>query len=1096
MLNRGIFMNSDSLGYINSLINNMITEKGIVKVIKKNYDVGITEDDFNHIRIADSDQYIYEYSSRNIVDAYAPFLGIIRRIINERNLDINVILDDAGVYSLNRSTFISYVETGVAISNELPIQTEKEYNIDRITEDIVNILIYLADMHKVFIFLSEANQMCDSSIRVFNKLIDTDNDNLRILIFINEMGTVREYVKSDFNKLMSRFDRKGLINEWPFEVLEEEKNIDTYFILTGDGTELDKINNMFFTYAWDQAAYYLGMIYQKVEVDNVKVSEQYRYNLFLLNMKISVYNGRCSQTLNLADKFYKTEFEFQPEDKEYFCAYYKSMAYMYSGNEKDSIDNANRCLEIAKESGDEKKIFNAELLVNMSYLRGWNDVWLCDNKMAVSDEFINNAIKYGYINHLAHIYIYCYDNEPALYAKVEGIEERIPTVIKGIELAKEIGNDACLIEAYRKNVMIASFNGYFEVTNYFYKKIISIARKIGNRIEEANMYNGIGYVSTAYDEFLESNRYYNKALRIYYEEKSNDYIIETIYNIGMDAVIAGDYAHAVEYFSAVLNMLAQLKKDRVRVCNVSKVLGLLALAYYKKDNIYSAQMYINKAKNFLDSVHAISEDVDQLPLWDDDLFLFYLVSALLCYEKKDYVTALKNYEKAEIYMKRSVGSRFFNYLQFMLEKPKTLIAIGRTEEAARLIDEAIDWYKGLNNDMRVREFEEMLSNPDFEMPPVCIELNDIKMEEIREYIETEKLMTAAKVRMERIRIFDTFQQLINTEFDSIDNVIHTLITNFKSNFSVDNVLFVSCEDDEPVIKYSDIEYDISNEALVSIEKYFQENNNGFVLSRYSNNYSEYQFILDIFDKSKIFSIVGVPIYKKNKLYCYFITFMVIPASWNSSIRGTLDNEDLEVFAIIFRQIIEATEKFKMNQALITQAITDELTGLYNRKGFYELVDRMVERATKSGKQLDCSILYLDLDHFKYYNDTFGHSVGDVIIKAFADIFRKASEGEGNVIRFGGDEFLIVIESAQKEKINRIIDRIYAMIAAQDGFEKLVSENLGRTIEISEDVRASCSIGVATGIDIRDVNSINEIQKNADKALYDVKENGRGRAKFS
>ena len=275
-------MNADSLGYINSLINNLFTEKGIVKIIKKNYDIGITKDNFNQIRIADSDQYIYEYSLRKIVDAYAPFLGIIRRIINERNLDVNVVLDEAGVYSLNRSTFISYVETGAAISNELPIQTEKEYNIDRITEDIVNILFYLADMHKVFIFLSEANQMCDSSIRVFERLIDTDNDNLRILMFINDMGTVREYVKNDFNKLMSRFERKGLINEWPFEVLEEEKNIDTYYILTGDSSELDKINNMFFTYAWDQAAYYLGMIYQKVEVDNVKVSEQYRYDLLLL----------------------------------------------------------------------------------------------------------------------------------------------------------------------------------------------------------------------------------------------------------------------------------------------------------------------------------------------------------------------------------------------------------------------------------------------------------------------------------------------------------------------------------------------------------------------------------------------------------------------------------------------------------------------------------------------------------------------------------------------------------------------------------------------------------------------------------------------
>ena len=1087
-------MNNEALGYIKSLINDMSGDKNIVRIIRKNYSICISEEEFNNLQIDDTDKFFFTYSSKMMVEAYAPFLNVIRQIVIERNLDVEEVLIEAGVYSLNISTFISYIETGTAVNNELPIPSEIEYNIMRMKEDIVSLLTYLANQKKIVIFIAEANQMCDSSLLVFDRLMDSENTNLNILAFTNEIGNVKEYLKNEYSEFLAKSDRKGIIFDWPLEVFDEEKKKDLNFVVSGGYDELNGINNMFYTYAWKQAMYYLYMIYQKVEADNIKVSDRYRYDMLLLFMRVSVYIGECSLTLNLVEKFSNTVIGSK-EEKEYYCTYYKAMAYMYSGNEKDSIEYALQCHEIAKSLEDEVKIFKSEMLLNMSYLRGWCDVWLCDNKVTVSEEFIASAEKYGYINHLAHIYFYCFDNDAKLYDKVDGIEERIPTVTKGIMLANEIGNDACVLEAYRKNVMISSFNGYFEVTKYFYKKIISIANKMGNRMELANMYNGIGYVSTAYDEFLESNRYYNKALRIFFELKSSDYIIETIYNIGMNAIIAGDYLHATEYFSSVLSMLTQLKKDRVRVCNVSKILGLNALAYYKMGKLYSAQLYINKARYFLDSVHAISENNSKLPLWDDDLFLFYLVSAMLLYEKKEYVEALNNYEKAEYYMKQSMGSRFFNYLQYALEKPKILRAIGRSDEADKLIREAISWYKGINNDMRVRVFEEMLINPDFEMPPVCIELNDITMDEIWEFIETERLMTAAKVRMDRIRIFDSFQRLMNTEFNSIENVINTLISNFKSNFYVDNVLFVSCEDVEPIVKYSDIEYEISMDNLRCIETFFRDNTDGFVLSRYSNNYSDYQFILDIFDRSKIFSIVGVPVFMENQLNCYFITFISIPDSWNSSIRGTLDNEDLEVFSIIFRQIIEATEKFKMNQALVTRAITDELTGLYNRKGFYELVDRMVDRAVKTGKKLDCSILYMDLDHFKFYNDTFGHSVGDVIIKAFADIFKQACEGEGDVIRFGGDEFLIIIESARKQKINRIIDRIYAIIAAQDGFEKLVSQYMGKTVTISKEVRASCSIGIASAIDVKDTETINAIQQKADKALYDVKENGRGRAKF-
>jgi diguanylate cyclase (GGDEF)-like protein len=189
-------------------------------------------------------------------------------------------------------------------------------------------------------------------------------------------------------------------------------------------------------------------------------------------------------------------------------------------------------------------------------------------------------------------------------------------------------------------------------------------------------------------------------------------------------------------------------------------------------------------------------------------------------------------------------------------------------------------------------------------------------------------------------------------------------------------------------------------------------------------------------------------------------------------------------------MLEANTQIKcMNDKLNQLAVTDKLTGLYNREGFYGNLSRY------SKKKMPFTIMYIDLDNFKYYNDTFGHGVGDIILIEMANIFSDEVGEDGFVTRYGGDEFLITLYYDDRQQVEQLARNIYSRIAEADGFTDVVTEKIGKTINISDQHRISCSIGISSVESLADDEQIEKVVKEADKVLYDVKKSGKGVYRF-
>lgn len=1092
-------MTAEGLKYLNDFIEDMYitgnTRGDSIRIIRQNNILNMTKKDFERLTFRPGlNQYYHEYNHGDMMEAYEPFLGIIKDIIEKNNLDMDTVFDKAEVYSLHREIFKSYFMNQLCERRDELILAELDFEYERMTDGIVGMLHYLSKKYPIFILLNKVNLITTSSVTILQRLFESELTKLKIIGIVNQLRSVSTYVTNPYTEFIGECEEKNCISDWTVEKTEEV-DTDISFSLKLDNTNnyFRKINNMFHLFAFDQAYNYLNFMYQRIELDKLRVSVDIRVHMLELYIMACIYKKNYSFARLLCDSLRQLEAGELEQEKNYMYYYLIATVNMCNGNQQAAKNYAEQCREFVS---DDKTEFKVELLSNMILLRGWNEIWIVEKDIEVSQKLLDWCETYGYQNHLAHIYVYCYDNNNKCFAVPNGIEDRLPHVMKGIRIAEKLGNYRFLIEAYRKNVMLASCNGYNNTSNYFYEKIISIAHKAHDRMVEAHVCNGLGYNCSATDNFVAAHDYYNKALELYFELKSSDYIMETLYNMGMNSILSGDYGSAMDYLMTIQNVMKILRKTGLRVCNVSKLYGLIALAAFKMEKYHTAHFYLNKTKQFLENILDFEQAEADSYLWDDDLFLLYYLTALLKQHEEEYEAALDNYEKANVFMKRSAGSMYFNYSLYVWDKSNLYKAMGNKTERDQLLKEARKFFGRKGNFYRIQMIDELLYNGEWKFYIMEMPLRNVNLKDIIKLVKLERIENEAKEKKIDIRFFTAFQELICHSYKNVKAQTDTLIFNFKNNFNIDNIIFISCEEDRDIVQYSTLPYELSEADIKLLTGYFRVNSDGFAISKFSNNYYEYEQILGIFRKSKLFSIIAVPLYNNVTLTSVFIVFDCVCNNWNTIVRRkVMEESDLEIYRFIFRQIVDAGEKYKLNDRLKKQAVTDELTGLYNRKGYYEKIDSLMEKSYDSLGQTDAALLYADLDHFKYYNDTFGHHVGDALLVEFSKIFAMACGERGIAFRFGGDEFVMILETADRNEIQKVVDALYYFIREEDGFKRTVAEYVEGEPDIPEECKVTCSIGIAYQKGIRSFEEYSELRKLADDAMYKVKNTGRGFAEW-
>jgi diguanylate cyclase (GGDEF)-like protein len=177
------------------------------------------------------------------------------------------------------------------------------------------------------------------------------------------------------------------------------------------------------------------------------------------------------------------------------------------------------------------------------------------------------------------------------------------------------------------------------------------------------------------------------------------------------------------------------------------------------------------------------------------------------------------------------------------------------------------------------------------------------------------------------------------------------------------------------------------------------------------------------------------------------------------------------------ELVKLVKKLSEAQMHLKQiSITDELTGLRNRRYIFERLDEEFERARRSGHPL--SLIMLDIDHFKRINDTYGHLFGDLVLQATAARIKLSLRKHDLVGRIGGEEFLVICPDSSNADTLVVAERIRAVVN-----DAVISNEV-------HEIQVALSAGVT---DLKDADrSFEKLFSRADSALYLAKEQGRNR----
>jgi diguanylate cyclase (GGDEF)-like protein len=198
-------------------------------------------------------------------------------------------------------------------------------------------------------------------------------------------------------------------------------------------------------------------------------------------------------------------------------------------------------------------------------------------------------------------------------------------------------------------------------------------------------------------------------------------------------------------------------------------------------------------------------------------------------------------------------------------------------------------------------------------------------------------------------------------------------------------------------------------------------------------------------------------------------------SWSAFfIATTMVGGLLVVMPIIRFQAATVKQEEQRADKLAIEAITDPLTGLYNRRYFESVLSEFHQEFKRIDKPL--GLLILDLDHFKNVNDNHGHVVGDIVLKEVANLLKKLVREHDVVARIGGEEFAVIAPFASENQIEPFAERFCRAI----GKLKIKVDNVI--------IQPTVSIGVA--ISSQDVMSDRDLIRKADRCLYEAKHRGR------
>ena len=542
----------------------------------------------------------HEFEHGTLAGAYAPFLDVIcdmyRLYVNE---DFAAFLEECGVYELQKPLFLSYYENGICERREDVLLNEVAYEQGRMTKAIAQMLRALAKVHPLVIVINRFQMTGRSTMELVCQLIDNPSKNIGLVLGVSEMRAHISSASDVWDKIVERLRDDNRVysigNSGRQKIREKNDSVE----LRGNYADmLSEIKNIIGFLDYEQAEDFFQKVEQKLKFEDASMDDAVKHEYYILYARNSILLGELSKALEMVSEAAKITQDRREHFYRWECNYLKATGFMYQGKLEEAEMYASLAKKEAEEYGDEKLIFRSEILAVTARMSGWYNIFYFLQDIQIDDSLIEKMKKYQYNNYLAHVYIYAYDNKPEVLEQAYHRGELPYYLDKGVTLAKEIGNEQLVNEAYQKNIMLAAYNGMNEIAMQSLVRNYQFMETYDD-VLAGRTFSAMGYNLSAMCRNDESEPYYNRAIEIFYHLQMLEEAAEVYYNRSLSYVMQERYKEAENDLQLILKIVEKLHLNSLRVVNLSKLYALLALVSILQHDSFNCERYLLNCSQFL-----------------------------------------------------------------------------------------------------------------------------------------------------------------------------------------------------------------------------------------------------------------------------------------------------------------------------------------------------------------------------------------------------------------------------------------------------------------------------------------------------------------
>lgn len=1097
----------DVTSLIESIISDANERNGKLLFIKYSNTFSIKFDDVTEAVNKDKTmvQTLYHQFKPGVMQpAYCPLMDWIGALYKRYFSDIDYIefLDNCDVYPLHQNIFKNYFEKGVCRRTEIIIRNEAEYEHDLFIKDIIKIFNTISDSIPLLLILDDL-QYCEKSLLEFLYYLTLKNTKKRfsVLADFNEKYVVADYMYDLWETFSQSIETQNMMLYWEFDsmIISDYKHIPFVPDRAYFNGYLKMINNMVNTLSLEQALDYCRRICEHLNSGSIFITNKEKYLFYNIYGNALFLHGdydEAIKTSGIMKEIWETSKELNDVNYEYNFNELACHAYIYSRKDQQAMDYVLECKRIAYGSGNGFLMFQADLLRYTAMMRGWDGTYLLSAfgvMYEIDPDFLSLAEKYNYLNNLAYVVAFGYGNDQTFYRDSIKFCESREHVVKSRKIAEQLKNEYLIQLMCHKHIKFASRYGYFSVADYYYKIQLDVYERAGKMRDVGIIYNGLGYNRIIMGHYNYASEFFNSAINVWYKLEMPEEIGMTLYNMAINAILMEEYSVAIDLISTTLRIMKYLNQINLQYCNMSKLYGMMVYCNYKLNIDYNAQFYLNKMEYILHHL-LYSEDAPDYNSWDNEMFLYYISKGLLI-KKKNPDEAQRFFDKAKYHMERADDLYFFIYMIFAIEQSAFYKEKNQMDDFKKVLNKCIDHFQNHGCNEKADRLFAILNNKSVATTKINSGLKNVTTFQLIELARRVGSELELNTQNRYIRFLSGWQKLMNNdEITNVGTLFNKSVEFIKHNFATDKVYMFSMHGNEINVDFADEGVTLTDKRVNSLVDFFNKGHqSSFTITRSEKRFYDYSSMLNVFGINQVFSLICVPVYEENKLQHLFITYIESHGNFSKNYLQFRDDA-LTIFKFAYLQLIDASHRLRsrmeiqeMNVKLEKTAVTDLLTGLLNRQGFSKYLEEEFSRmsANNGNNNVPTTVLYIDLDNFKYYNDTFGHDIGDVLLVSFSKLFKSLVGDKGYSVRYGGDEFLVILPNATEDAGVDLALSIYKKLDETNGFEGEIKAKMGRNFNVDKKNRVSCSIGIATS-KTSNMASITETLKNADSALYVVK----------